>query len=286
MRQQTIGMELEFTGLTRQTAAQVVANVFGTTARTGGRGWQASDDEGRTWNVVPDSSIRANGGEQCELVSPILRWGDIETVQRIVRELRAAGAKVNDSCGFHVHIGAAGMTAKAVRNLVNNFASHEELLFKALDVHAKRKRYCKPLNREFLNRLNVRKPTTLAELGEVWYNLPEADFPTYHYHESRYTTLNLHALFTKGTVEFRIFNSTLHAGEVKTALQLACALVANAKAAKKTIYRPTQTENKRFAMRTWLTRPQGLNLNGEDFSTLRYHLTKRLDGNAAWRFAV
>ncbi|MBQ3337554.1 MAG: amidoligase family protein [Selenomonadaceae bacterium] len=286
MRQQTIGMELEFTGLTRQTAAQVVANVFGTTARTGGRGWQASDDEGRTWNVVPDSSIRANGGEQCELVSPILRWGDIETVQRIVRELRAAGAKVNDSCGLHVHIGAAGMTAKAVRNLVNNFASHEALLIKALDVHAKRKRYCKPLNREFLNRLNARKPTTLAELGEVWYNLPEADFPTYHYHESRYTTLNLHALFTKGTVEFRIFNSTLHAGEVKTALQLACALVANAKGAKKTIYRLVQTENERFAMRTWLTRPQGLNLNGEEFSTLRYHLTKRLDGNAAWRFAV
>ena len=107
-----------------------------------------------------------------------------------------------------------------------------------------------------------------------------------HYDNSRYTIVNLHALFTKKTVEFRIFNGTLHAGEVKTAIQLCCALVANAKAAKRTLYKQIQTENERFAMRTWLTRPQGLNLNGEEFETLRHHLTKHLEGNAAWRYAI
>ena len=284
MKNQTIGAELEFTGLTRRAAARVIAEIFDTTVyQVGMNGWAAEDDAGREWKVVYDSSIRRDDGEQCELVTPILGWADIETLQMIVRELRHDGAKVNDSCGLHVHIGAAGMTAQAVRNLVNNFASHEALLIKALDVHENRKRYCKPLNENFIRELNQRKPATLDGVGEIWYQRPAGTFPTYHYHESRYQTLNLHALFTKGTAEFRFFNGTLHAGEVKTAVQLACALVANAKSAKRTLYRPIETDNDRFAMRTWLNR---LGLIGDEFKTARLHLTKRLEGNAAWRHAV
>lgn len=178
------------------------------------------------------------------------------------------------------------MTAQAVRNLVNNVASHEDLLYKALAVHENRKRYCRPISQRFLRELNEKKPATLDELGEIWYERVAGTFPRIHYHESRYTVLNLHALFTKGTVEFRIFNGTLHAGEVKTAIQLCCALVAHAKQAKRTNYKPVNAENEKFAMRTWLTRPNGLNLNGEEFETARHHLTKNLSGNAAWRYAV
>jgi hypothetical protein len=36
-----------------------------------------------------------------ELVSPICRYEDIETIQEIVRKLRAAGAIANASCGIH-----------------------------------------------------------------------------------------------------------------------------------------------------------------------------------------
>ena len=280
-----VAAELEFTGLTREAAAKIIANYFGHDFIWGGcTGWEIEDNQRRTWKVVNDSSIRIDGGNACELVTPILTWADIETLQEIVRELRKAGAKVNETCGLHVHIGAQGLTAQAIRNLVNNVASHEDLLYKALAVHENRKRYCKPTDKNFLNRLNAKKPATLDELGAIWYGTE--NFPTYHYHESRYTILNLHAVFTKGTVEFRIFNGTLHAGEVKTAIQLCCALVAQAKAAKRTIYRPIQAENEKFAMRTWLTRNQGLNLNGTEFETLRFHLTKNLSGNAAWRYAV
>ena len=286
MKTQTIGTELEFTGLTRQAAAATVAKHFGTiSSMVNGYRYRVQDDAGRTWTIIGDGSVRTeNGGEACELVTPILGWNDIETLQEIVRKLRKAGAKVNETCGLHVHIGAQGMTATAIRNLVNNVASHEELLYKALAVHENRRRYCGSTSERFLRELNERKPATLEELGRIWYN--SETFPTYHYHESRYTVCNLHALFTKGTIEFRIFNASLHAGEVKTAIQLCCALVANAKAAKRTLYRPIETDNERFAMRTWLTRPQGLNLNGAEFETLRHHLTKRLEGNAAWRHAV
>ena len=300
MKQQTIGTEIEFTGITRSAAAKAVAKFFGTAAiYTDGNydAWTVKDGTGRDWKIARDSSLRAEkkiDGEiqaasdkhRCELVTPILGWADIETLQEVVRNLKKAGAFVNDTCGQHVHIGAAGMTTTAIRNLVNNFASHEELLIKAVNVHERRQRYCKPLNKNFLERLNNEKPATLEELGRVWYNT-NGDFPEWHYHDTRYQTMNLHALFTKGTIEFRLFNATLHAGEVKTAIQLCCALVANAKKVKRTLYKPIETDNAKFAMRTWLTRPgNGLNLNGEEFATLRFHLTKRLEGNAAWRHAV
>lgn len=287
MKNQTIGVELEFTGLTKIAAARIIANHFGTTAaREHSCATRMTDEQGREWKVVSDASIRRISGDACEMVTPILTWQDIETLQQIVRELRRGGAKVNETCGLHVHIGAAGITAQAVRNLVNNVASHEELLYRALNVYENRKRYCRPTDARFLQELNAKKPATLEELGEIWYQQAAGSFPQMHYHESRYTICNLHALFTKGTIEFRIFNGTLHAGEVKTAIQLSCALVALAKKATRTNYRPISTDNDKFAMRTWLTRPNGLNLNGAEFETARHHLLKHLSGNAAWRYAV
>lgn len=282
MKRLTIGVEIEMTGLTREKAAQIVAAHFGTTAtRACSQRSYAKDNQGREWNVTRDASIRIDGGEACELVTPILKWNDIETLQEIIRKLRRAGAKVNESCGLHVHIGAAGMTATAIRNLVNNVASHEQLLYKALNVHENRKRYCQPTDERFLRELNARKPATLDELKPIWYgdNRDHSE----HYHSSRYTIVNLHALFTKGTIEFRIFNGTLHAGEVKTAIQLACALVAFAKASTRTLLRTVNIENEKFTMRTWLVR---MGLSGEEFKTARHHLIKHLGGNAAWRYAV
>ncbi|WP_426742735.1 amidoligase family protein [Gemmiger formicilis] len=40
-------------------------------------------------------------------------------------------------------------------------------------------------------------------------------------HEHHYHALNLHSVFYHGTVEWRLFNSTLHAGEVKANIILA-----------------------------------------------------------------
>ena len=92
MKGQTIGAELEFAGITRNKAAKVVAKFFGTTTiHTGGTydKYTIEDTAGRVWSIVSDSSIRAESArEKCELVTPILHWDDIETLQEIVRELR------------------------------------------------------------------------------------------------------------------------------------------------------------------------------------------------------
>ena len=104
--------------------------------------------------------------------------------------------------------------------------------------------------------------------------------------------LNYHSVFTHGTIEYRLWqfdNPTtdrkggLNAGQLKAYIQLSLAITQMAKELKSASPKEQQKENKKFAMRTWLNR---LGLVGEEYSTLRMVFTRRLDGNAAFRFGA
>ena len=92
--------------------------------------------------------------------------------------------------------------------------------------------------------------------------------------------MNLHSVFYKGTIEFRLFNSTLHAGEVKSVIQLCLAISHQALIQKSARYAKTVSDNEKYTFRTWLLR---LGLIGDEFKTARHHLLKNLDGNIAWK---
>ena len=100
---------------------------------------------------------------------------------------------------------------------------------------------------------------------------------------------NLHATFTKGTVEFRLFQfdepdgtrkGGIHAGQLKSYIQLCLALSQMAKEVRTASPKPQQNENPKYAMRTWLLR---LGFIGDEFKTARDLFTKRLEGDAAFR---
>ena len=299
MKKQTIGVEVEMNGIRRDIAAKVAADYFGThryesTAyRNGYSTWSAWDAQGREWKFQKDVSITGPDDEKCELVTPILTWADIESLQELCRQLRHKGAKSDPTrmCGVHIHIGANGHTAKTLRNLANIMASHERLLAKALNLDSTRiSRYCRTVDREFLEAVNTHKPATMAQLANVWYGTQNADYGrSQHYNSSRYHMLNLHATFTKGTVEFRLFQfdapgngrkGGIHAGQLKSYIQLCLALSHMAKTVKSASPKPQQNENPKYAMRTWLLR---LGFIGDEFKTARDLFTSRLDGDAAFR---
>lgn len=295
------GIEIEMTGITRERAARVVAEHFGTEAprteslRLSGR--EVKDSRGRTWKVVSDSSIRAKRkvrGEyvsassdyQVELVSPPLHYReDIEDLQEVIRKLRKAGATAakGTQCGIHIHLDGAPHTARSLSNFVKIIAAKEDLLYDALDFDPARQHWCRKTDRAMLARLERVKPRTLAEMRRVWYGNDGAGAG--HYHDSRYTFLNLHSFFQAGgnhTVELRGFNSyKLHAGEIRSFIALALALNHQALTQRSASSRRTQTENPKFAMRTYLNR---IGLIGDEFKNCRMHLTKHLEGNAAWRY--
>ena len=299
MKKQTIGVEVEMNSIERSKAARLAAEFFGTrryqdTARRNGYStWSAWDTQGREWKFQKDGSIHGPDSEKCEMVTPILTYADMDTLQGLVRHLRKAGAKSDATrgCGVHIHIGAKGHDAKSLRNLANIMASHERLLADALNLDRDRmSHYCKTVNPTFLDKLNRQKPTTMADLAEIWYSGNGASWGRdQHYNDSRYHMLNLHATFTKGTIEFRLFQfdapangkkNGLHAGQLKSYIQLCLALSQMAKSLKSASPKPQQTDNPKYTMRTWLLR---LGFIGEEFATARDLLTRRLAGNAAFR---
>ena len=293
LREQRFGIEIEMTGITRAGAAKVAATYFGTRSEYVGTYYQtyaAVDQEGRQWKFMSDGSIRAekkvNGEKRAagavyrtEMVSPICRYEDIEKIQELIRELKKKGAIVNESCGIHVHIDASPFDAGKLRNLTNIMAAKEDLIYKALGVSVERQhRWCRPVEERFLEELNRRRPTSMEAVEEIWYN--GRSRRGQHYDQSRYHCLNLHSVFQKGTVEFRLFNGTLHAGKIKAYIQFCLAVTAQALNQTCASRIRTETTNEKYTFRTWLLR---LGLNGKEFETARYHLLKNLSGCIAWR---
>ena len=298
-KKQTIGVEIEMNGITRSKAAKVAAEFFGTgrheyTARRNGyETYSAWDAQGREWKFQKDVSIAGPDSEKCELVTPILTYADMETLQELIRQLRHAGAKsdAGRGCGVHIHIGAKGHTPQSLRNLANIMAGHEGLIAEALDLDRGRmSRYCRTVDPRFLEQLNKKKPQTMAQLADIWYASHGAGYNrSAHYNDSRYHMLNYHATFTKATVEFRLFQfdapadgkrNGLHAGQLKGYIQFCLLLSQMAKEVKSASPKPQQHENPKYAMRTWLLR---LGFIGDEFKTAREVLTRRLSGDASFR---
>lgn len=297
MKNQTIGVEIEMTGITKAKVAEVTASFLeGRIAREydGYDTYKIIAQDQRVWKIVNDASIKTrknvNGklktitskDYSVELVTPILNYEDIETLQELIRKLRKAGA-VSDSefqCGIHVHIGANNHTPNTLKNLVNLMAAKEDLIYKSLEIDPSRVRWCKKVNENLIETINKKKPKTLEQLEDIWYSGYGVENRDRHYHTSRYHGLNLHSTFTKGTIEFRLFNGTLHAGKIRSYIVLCLAISHQALNQKSASPRRTYTNNEKYTFRCWLLR---LGLIGDEFKNCRMHLMKSLDGNSAWR---
>lgn len=299
MLKSRFGIEIEMTGITRSQAAEVVARTIGGTVTPGPRDMYdkkiITQADGRKWTVMYDGSIRTrrtyNGAREnagsdysVELVSPILTYKeDIEILQTIVRNLREAGAYASQKlqCGIHIHLDGEPHNAKTLKNFINIIASKNDLLYKSLQITPDRMRWCKKMDDSLVDKIKRRRPRTEAQIRKIWYE-GYGGFEDYHYHQSRYHFLNLHSYFTGNhTVELRGFNSELHAGKIRAYIVLALALNYQALTQSGASSRKPQTENEKFAMRTYLNR---IGLIGDDYKTCREHLYKHLDGVAAWRF--
>ena len=297
LKDQCFGVEVEMTGITRRQAADALASYFGTSVHYCGTyydAWGVTDPEGKEWKLMSDSSIRgerkidfgyrstSDGEYQVEMVTPKLTYAELPKLQECVRRVRKAGAKANNSCGIHVHVDAANHNRQSLKNLIGIMYSKEDILFKALQVDPIRARdYCQKVREPMLRQartLSSDETTDLTQLEQVWYegNVNHTE----HYNWTRYYALNLHSVFYRGTVEWRCFNSTLHAGKVAAYVNLCLAISAQAIAQRSTVMRKTQSENELFTFRVWLVR---LGLNGEEFKHTRDHLLAHLEGDRAWR---
>lgn len=291
LKNQLFGVEVEMTGITREKAARLVAGVLGTTpshpesncyhTRT------IADQAARKWKIMRDSSITPIRNDdtiepldeyRVEFVTPPLNYSDIELLQNIIRKLRENGAKAHSSCGIHIHVDGANHTAVSLRRLVNFMTARQDLIYEALQIGARESNWCHKLNKTLLDAMKKDKNLTKEKAEEIWYSRANDGYcggiDHQHYNSTRYHGVNLHSFFTKGTVEFRLFNSALHAGKIKAYIQFCLAVSAWAiTSQEKIVFRSMEgysPEQKVTIMRNILTHRLGL--YGDEFKTCRLHL--------------
>lgn len=157
IQNQNFGVEIELTGITRQAAAQVIADYYGTIGTrfmgTAYKTYEAVDNKGRRWKCMRDASITpqrrvnghvvdANDEYKCEVVTPILQYEDIPDLQAIVRALVKKGAMANASCGIHVHVDGANHTPESLSRLLNFATGRQDLFYESLQIGERADQWC------------------------------------------------------------------------------------------------------------------------------------------------
>ncbi|MHB9129949.1 MAG: amidoligase family protein [Armatimonadota bacterium] len=283
------GVEIETVGRTRREVAEAIRTVVGgTVAHVGTPAcydpYHVTDARGLEWKVVADSSLTNVPADlRAEVVSPILSYDDIALLQEVVRAIHKAGARCDERCGLHLHLSHPSVTPKALANLAKTIYKQEELIYAALGVTRERmERYCRPLNKVFIDRVTRTTPTSFQQLNRMWYGKYT---PTpQRYDSTRYAILNLNAFFLRGAVEMRAYAGSLHAGKVKAAIQFGMALFAKAlntyaASAKKRTYDPASAK---YDFRVFLI--SALGMNGDEFKTARKHLLTLMPGDSAFKY--
>ncbi len=299
LKNQKFGVEIEMTGITRAKAADLVAEILGSRPSGPSCGSyetrEIKDEASRVWKVMRDSSInpKRNDGSndgldeyRVEFVTPPLEYKDIELLQIIIRKLKDSGAKSDKSCGIHIHIDGANHNAKSLRRLVNFMTARQDLIYEALEIGDRAERWCHKLNTSLLDEMKKDRELTKERAEQIWYSSANDGYcggvNHEHYNSTRYHGINLHSYFSKGTVEFRLFNSTLHAGKIKAYIQFCLAVSAWAITSRKKIVFRSMTgytpEQKVTIMRNILTNRLGL--VGDEFKTCRLHLMTPLKKSA------
>lgn len=287
IQEERFGIEIETTGIVRQAVADAMLKVFidgHVRARYVGyyNTTEVIDNYGRLWKLMNDGSIiMTNGHRGTEIVSPILNYHDIDLVQRVIRAVREAGARsyAAAGCSIHIHVDGRSHTPKSLANLTKMVFKNEELIYMAVGTTEDRKESpAARMHPEFITEVCKDRKLTKYSLNCHWFNGFTPD-PS-RYDERRYRGLNLNNLWRDTeTIEFRYFNGTLHAGEIKAYIQFCLAISVRAKNAKGGSARRVPIDNPKYNFRVWLI--SRLGMNGDEFKTARYHLLKNLPGNSS-----
>ena len=168
----------------------------------------------RHWKLVTDGSL--HGGVGREFVSPPFEDEDKarEDILRVCESMDLFGLKVNNTCGFHVHLDASDLTAKQIARVVKFYRDYEEQID---ELHQRSRRgnsstYTGTLRGSDFN------PDTINSLSQLT-----------RIYSSRYLKVNLCAYARHGTLEFRQHGGTINYTKIMKWVKLCTRIVEYAK---------------------------------------------------------
>lgn len=207
------GVEIEFFGITRADAVRALSAV-GISCRA--NRYDNSVGAG-SWKIVSDGSVNGQGtgeGVGLELVSPPLQGeAGIEEAKNAFRALRDAGARVDRSCGLHVHYDMADMHLRGIKWFVRSWFNNQDKLSYFVSASRRQGAYCRQLDQyevEAIERMrDARRPAG-----------------------GRYRAVNVQAFPRHGTIEVRSHQGTLDARKFENWLKLGMAMLHTCKTAR------------------------------------------------------
>jgi len=205
-------------------------------------------DNYSAWDIGDDGSIR--GRDSVEIRSPILRGeSGLKEIEKVCAILNDIGAKVNNSCGLHVHVGIKNSKRKfSVDQIIklmevyeDNSKNTDRWLRRARRTgHSTYARSVKDLLQTVKKKTRTSMQTQYDPMtGQYRYatsevpvsppkNLNELARMGEHFHRVNFSAYQEH-----GTVEFRQHHGTLNAREITNWIRFLLNHVENSRAAAK-----------------------------------------------------
>lgn len=182
--------------------------------------WYASViEEVNKWGgrVVRDGSLPQGGFE----INTAPAAGDqfIKEIRAICQTLQKAGAFVTEKCGLHVHVDARDYSYQDIRRLALVYAALEPALFQMVNAYRRSNIYCMPCGQRFHQAMKFQEKPLKDLKKEVFQGIYAMGFEARVYREwkdsaHRYSALNLHSWFYRGTIECRLFGGTVRSAKI------------------------------------------------------------------------
>lgn len=313
----TWGCELEGTFATRCQCARVIAKYFNTSYQheVGSYDKYLINTSYGVWTVMRDSSVTplkkrngvavsASDEYRVEIVTPPLVGAPaIPMFQEVVRALRKqVGFAPCVTAGCHIHIGLQSLPEQkkplTIINVFNELHSKQDLLLDSLGITTASVRYgyCRKiptaLVKEFQSVKRSKKDNLkLSDVADAYYSVLGDRRQMYtRYPSARYFICNAtrcllpDSRYFLNTIEFRVFNSTNHAGQLKSYIQFCLLLVQYASSISKSSYKVTEVREGESRCYKWRCFLLKLNVIGDEFKTMRhFFLDKFGNESRAWR---
>lgn len=199
----TMGVEIECFGFSKRIVREALQSKGVLSIETG----YDHNDQKKAYKLGHDGSIM--GENSCEVVSPILK--NLKSLKVVCDTINEHGARVNRSCGLHIHLGAESLTLDQWVRVIKNYARIEAIIdsFMAVSRRANNNGYCKSI---------VEAADRLSDIGS--FQQIEAAFSFDRYHKVNVMSFRRHK-----TIEFRQHQGTTDFAKIKMWAEFLTALV-------------------------------------------------------------
>jgi hypothetical protein len=201
----TMGVEIECFGFSKRVVREALQSKGVLSIETG----YDHNDQKKANKLGHDGSIM--GENSCEVVSPILK--NLKSLKVVCDTINEHGARVNSSCGLHIHLGAEQLTLAQWVRIIKNYARIEAIIdsFMAESRRANNNVFCKSIV-EVADRIENGSVNEFRDIENA-------------FRLNRYHKVNVMSFRRHKTIEFRQHQGTTDFNKIKMWAEFLTALV-------------------------------------------------------------